>query len=203
MDSAERRIGVAGPDSVAGETRWQLGGGHNLENALSAVAAAHSVGVPLDKALSALSRFEGIKRRMERTATVGNIAIYDDFAHHPTAIRRSISGMKKRYPGQRIVVAIEPRSNTMKLGVHNETLAASLKGADAVWMYRPSDMDSGLESSLRDMGERLRLFSDYDKLVSDMSGKVLSGDQVIFMSNGGFGGARQTMTAVLQRMRGA
>ncbi len=203
MDSAERRIGIAGPDSVAGETRWQLGGGHNLENALSAVAAAHSVGVPLDKSLSALSRFEGIKRRMERTATVGNIAIYDDFAHHPTAIRRSILGMKKRYPGQRIVVAIEPRSNTMKLGVHNETLAASLKGADAVWMYRPSDMDSGLESSLKDLGERLRMFSDYDKLVADMSGKVLSGDQVIFMSNGGFGGARQTMTAVLQRTRGA
>ncbi len=202
MDAAERRISIAGPDGASGEARWQLGGSHNLENALSAVAAAHSVGVTLQQSLAALSRFEGIKRRMERTATVGNIAIYDDFAHHPTAIERSIAGMKKRYPGQRIVVAVEPRSNTMKLGVHNETLAASLKGADAVWMYRPADMNDDLDTSLQDLGDRLRIFGDYDKLVADMSAKVLSGDQVIFMSNGGFGGARQTLTAVLQRTRG-
>ena len=90
----------------------------------------------------------------------------------------------------------------MKLGVHNETLAASLKGADAVWMYRPPDMNDDLDTSLQDLGDRLRMFDDYDKLVADMSAKVLSGDQVIFMSNGGFGGARQTLTAVLQRTRG-
>jgi UDP-N-acetylmuramate: L-alanyl-gamma-D-glutamyl-meso-diaminopimelate ligase len=202
MDAAERRIGLAGPDGVSGEARWQLGGSHNLENALSAVAAAHSVGVTLQQSLVALSRFEGIKRRMERTATVGNIAIYDDFAHHPTAIERSIAGMKKRYPGQRIIVAVEPRSNTMKLGIHNETLASSLKGADAVWMYRPADMNDDLDACLKDLGDRLRIFGDYDKLVADMSAKVRSGDQVIFMSNGGFGGARQTLTAVLQRTRG-
>ena len=203
MDSAERRIGVAGPGGVAGESRWQMGGGHNLENALAAIAAAHAVGVSLEQSLAAMARFEGVKRRMERTATVGNIAIYDDFAHHPTAIRRSIAGMKRRYPGQRIIVAIEPRSNTMKLGVHNETLSASLNDADLVWMYRPSDLDGDLEESLKTLGSRLRIFGDYDKLVSDMSGKVLSGDQVIFMSNGGFGGARQTLTAVLQRTRSA
>jgi len=202
MDSAERRIGVAGPNAVAGETRWQLGGDHNLENALAAIAAAHSVGVSLEHALRSMSRFEGVKRRMERTATVGNIAIYDDFAHHPTAINRTITAMKKRYPGQRVIVAIEPRSNTMKLGVHNETLTASLNDADLIWMYRPSNMDSDLEKSLAALGGRLRLFDDYDKLVMDMSGKVLSGDQVVFMSNGGFGASRQTLTAVLQRMRG-
>jgi UDP-N-acetylmuramate: L-alanyl-gamma-D-glutamyl-meso-diaminopimelate ligase len=203
QDAAERRIAVLGPEGVKGETRWQLGGGHNLENALAAIAAAASVGVTLDKSLDALSRFEGIKRRMDRTATIGNIAIYDDFAHHPTAIQRSIAGMKKRYPGQRIIVAIEPRSNTMKLGIHNETLAESLKGADAIWMYCPPDMNGELEKSLLELGGRLRLFGDYDKLVADMSSKVLSGDQVIFMSNGGFGGARQTLTAVLQRTRGS
>ena len=90
------------------------------------MAAACSVGVSLEQALGALSRFEGVKRRMERTATVGDIAIYDDFAHHPTAIRRTLAAMKRRYPAQRLVVAIEPRSNTMKLGVHNDALAASL-----------------------------------------------------------------------------
>jgi len=201
VDTAERRIAIESPSGQSGETRWKLGGLHNLENALAAVAAALSAGVSLEQSLDALSRFEGVKRRMERTATVGDIAIYDDFAHHPTAIRRTIAAMKRRYPGQRVIVAIEPRSNTMKLGVHNETLAASLEGADVVWMYRPVDMGSELESSLALLGERLRLFNDYDKLVSDMSGKVLSGDQVIFMSNGGFGSARQTLTAVLQRTR--
>jgi UDP-N-acetylmuramate: L-alanyl-gamma-D-glutamyl-meso-diaminopimelate ligase len=148
-----------------------------------------------------MSRFEGVKRRMERTATVADIAIYDDFAHHPTAIRRSIAAMKRRYPAQRIVIAIEPRSNTMKLGVHNDALAASLSEADLVWMFRPTGMDANFEESLAPLGDRLRLFDDYDKLVSDMSAKVLSGDQVIFMSNGGFGSARQTLTAVLQRTR--
>ncbi|MDH3351778.1 MAG: UDP-N-acetylmuramate:L-alanyl-gamma-D-glutamyl-meso-diaminopimelate ligase, partial [Gammaproteobacteria bacterium] len=155
----------------------------------------------LQQSLAALSRFEGVKRRMERTATVSDIAIYDDFAHHPTAIRRTIAAMKRRYPAQRIVVAIEPRSNTMKLGVHNDALAESLSEADIVWMYRPADMGKEFESSLAPLGDRLRMFSDYDMLVSDMSGKVLSGDQVIFMSNGGFGSARQTLTAVLQRTR--
>lgn len=201
MDAAERRIGVSGPAGISGEVRWRLGGRHNLENALAAIAAAQSAGVSLDQALSALSRFEGVKRRMERTATAGDIAIYDDFAHHPTAIRRTISAMKRRYPGQRIVVAIEPRSNTMKLGVHNDALANSLEEADIVWMYRPADMGEGFDQALAPLGERLRLFSDYDELVSDMSAKVLSGDQVIFMSNGGFGRARQTFTAVLQRTR--
>ncbi|MDJ0904776.1 MAG: UDP-N-acetylmuramate:L-alanyl-gamma-D-glutamyl-meso-diaminopimelate ligase [Woeseiaceae bacterium] len=201
MDAAERRIAITDPEGRSGETRWNMGGRHNLENALAAVAAARSAGVSLQQSLAALSTFEGVKRRMERTATVADIAIYDDFAHHPTAVRRSIAAMKRRYPGQRIVVAIEPRSNTMKLGVHNEALAASLADADLVWMYRPDGMDEQFDAALEPVGDRLRSFNDYDKLVSDMSSKVLSGDQVIFMSNGSFGSARQTLTAVLQRTR--
>ncbi|MBT8098514.1 MAG: UDP-N-acetylmuramate:L-alanyl-gamma-D-glutamyl-meso-diaminopimelate ligase [Gammaproteobacteria bacterium] len=201
VDAAERRIRVQGPNGQRGDTRWQMGGRHNLENALAAIAAAVSVGVSLEQALAAMSRFEGVKRRMERTATVGDIAIYDDFAHHPTAIRRTLAAMKRRYPGQRVLVAIEPRSNTMKLGVHNDSLAESLSEADMVWMYRPADMDAQFDASLKALETRLRVFDDYDKLVSDLSGKVLSGDQVVFMSNGGFGSARQTLTAVLQRTR--
>ena len=98
-------------------------------------------------------------------------------------------------------MALEPRSNTMKLGVHNDELAASLEDADLVWIYRPAGMDDAFDAALQPLGTRLRLFDDYDKLVTDMSGKVLSGDQVVFMSNGGFGAARQTLTAVLQRTR--
>jgi len=140
---------------------------------------------------------------MERTATVANIAIYDDFAHHPTAIRKTIASVRHRYPGHRVLVAMEPRSNTMKLGVHNDALASSLKDADLIWMYRPDDMDDGFDASLEALSPKLKLHIDYDDLVSDMSKKVLSGDQVIFMSNGGFGSARQTLTALLQRTRGS
>ena len=201
MDAAERRIAITDPEGNTGEVRWSMGGRHNLENAVAAVAAARSVGVSLEQSLAALANFEGIKRRMERTATVANIAIYDDFAHHPTAVRRSIAAMKRRYPGQRIIVAIEPRSNTMKLGVHNTALAESLAEADLVWMFRPEGMDAQFDAALEPLGDRLKVFRDYDKLVSDMSDKVLSGDQVIFMSNGSFGSARQTLTAVLQRTR--
>lgn len=202
-DQVGRRIAMRGPGGVSAETRWQMGGTYNLENALAAVAAAASAGVSLEKAVDAMSRFEGVKRRMERTATVADIAIYDDFAHHPTAIRKTIAAVRKRYPGHRVVVAVEPRSNTMKLGVHNETIAESLQGADLVWMYRPQGMSEAFETALSKLGEKIRLFGDYDQLVADMSTRVLSGDQVVFMSNGGFGSARQTFTALLQRTRGS
>ena len=200
-DKVERHIGMRGPGGQAAETRWRIGGIYNLENALAAVAAAASAGVSLERAVDSMSRFDGVKRRMERTATVADIAIYDDFAHHPTAIAKSIRSMRRRYPGHRIVVAVEPRSNTMKLGVHNETLADALQDADLVWMYRPDGMPGDFESSLESLGEKLRLYDDYDRLVNDMSTRVLGGDQVIFMSNGGFGSARQTLTALLQRTR--
>jgi UDP-N-acetylmuramate: L-alanyl-gamma-D-glutamyl-meso-diaminopimelate ligase len=202
-DSVERHIGIRGPGGQSAETRWQVGGIHNLENAIAAVAAAASAGISVEQSAAALARFQGVKRRMERTATVADIAIYDDFAHHPTAIGKSIRSMRKRYPGHRVLVAIEPRCNTMKMGIHKDTLAASLQDADIVWMYRPDDVGDDFEASLQPLGEKLRMFDDYDKLVDDMSRRVLGGDQVIFMSNGGFGSARQTLTAVLQRTRGA
>ena len=200
-DAVERTLEVRDPQGKRAATRWQLGGRHNLENAVAAVAAAARAGVDVERAVSALSRFEGVKRRMERTATVADIAIYDDFAHHPTAIRRTIAAMRRRYPGQRVVVAVEPRSNTMKLGVHNAEFADSLAEADRVWMYRPEDMDESFDAALTPLEDRLNVFSDYDQLVNDMSRELAAGDQVVFMSNGGFGGARQTLTALLQRMR--
>ncbi len=202
-DKVERRISMQGPGDASADTRWQIGGRYNLENAIAAVAAAASAGVSLEQAVDALSRFEGVKRRMERTATVADIAIYDDFAHHPTAIRRTLASVRRRYPGHRVVVAIEPRSNTMKLGIHNDTIADALAGADLVWMYRPREMGEEFETALSALGSKIRLFGDYDQLVTDMSTRVLSGDQIVFMSNGGFGSARQTLTAMLQRTRGS
>ena len=200
-DAAERKIRISDPDGNSATARWRMSGRHNLENACAAVAAARSAGITTEQAVDAMSRFDGVKRRMERTATVSDIAIFDDFAHHPTAIRRTIDAVKRRYPGQRVVVAIEPRSNTMKLGVHNDELAASLGRADLVWMYRPDDMSEDFDRALEPLGKKLRSLNDYDTLVTDMSKHLRAGDQVVFMSNGGFGGARQTLTALLQRVR--
>jgi UDP-N-acetylmuramate: L-alanyl-gamma-D-glutamyl-meso-diaminopimelate ligase len=201
LDAGEWRIGISQRGGASAEGSWQLGGTHNLENALSAIAAAKSAGVSVPQAVEALSRFMGVKRRLERTATVSDIAIYDDFAHHPTAIRRTIAGLKKRFPGQRIVVALEPRSNTMKLGVHNDTLAASLDDASLICMYRPVDIAADLDACLSSLGDRLHLHSDYDDLVADLAAEVKPGDQVVFMSNGGFGSARQNLTGALQNTR--
>ena len=135
---------------------------------------------------------------MEKTATVGDIAIYDDFAHHPTAIRRTIEGVKKRFPGQRIVIALEPRSNTMKMGVHNETLADALSQADVIELYRPTDFGPDFDAALEPLGKRLKIYDDYDALVSGIATKLLPGDQLVFMSNGGFGAVRQKLTATLE-----
>ena len=200
-DSAERRIEVSHGSATPAAAAWKLGGTHNLENALAAIAAAKSAGVDVAQAVDAVSRFEGVKRRMERTATVSDIAIYDDFAHHPTAIERTIAGLKKRYPGQRIIVALEPRSNTMKLGVHKDALAASLENADIVFVYRPEGADVQFDKDLAPLGDRLTICSNYDELVASAAGKLLAGDQLVFMSNGGFGAARQKLTMELQKRR--
>lgn len=200
-DPGERQFAVGEGGGAKVEGSWQLGGSHNLENAVAAIAAAKSAGVSVRQAVEALSRFKGVKRRLERTATVADIAIYDDFAHHPTAIRRTIAGMKNRYPGQRIVVALEPRSNTMKLGVHNEALAASLDGASLVCVYRPKELGAEFDDCLSPLGDRLHLHSDYDELVAGLAAELQPGDQVIFMSNGGFGSARQNLTGALQNRR--
>lgn len=201
QDSGERRIRISRANAEFAETTWKLGGTHNLENALAAIAASSSAGVSLQQAVEALSRFDGVKRRMERTATVSDIAIYDDFAHHPTAIRRTLAGLKKRYPGQRIVVALEPRSNTMKLGVHNATLVSAFDDADLIFVYRPADMSGEFDDTLATAGKRLVSFGDYDELVGALVGRLLPGDQVVFMSNGGFGAVRQKLTMALQQKR--
>lgn len=201
LDAAERQIRIAHGSDATGEGFWKLGGSYNLENALAAVAASHCAGVSVSQAVDALSRFNGVKRRMERTATVSDIAIYDDFAHHPTAIRRTIEGVKKRYPGQRVVIALEPRSNTMKMGVHNETLADALGGADLIELYRPTDFGPEFDSALEPLGDRLQFYDDYDALVSGIAAKLKAGDQLVFMSNGGFGAVRQKLTMLLNSRR--
>jgi UDP-N-acetylmuramate: L-alanyl-gamma-D-glutamyl-meso-diaminopimelate ligase len=197
-DAVERRLAIVAPDGERAETAWALGGLHNLENALAAVAASVSVGVSLPGAVDSLSRFEGVKRRMERTATIGDIAIYDDFAHHPTAIRRSLAGLRKRFPSRRIVIALDPRSNTMKLGVHNDTLGESLAAADLAFIYRPTGIGPAFEKGLTQLGGRVTIYDDYDSLAAGVVDNTRAGDLLVFMSNGGFGGVRHKVTSALQ-----
>ncbi len=200
-DSGERRISISQKGGGTAESSWKLGGTHNLENALAAVAAAKSAGISVSQAASSLARFDGVKRRMERTATVSEIAIYDDFAHHPTAIQRTIAGLKKRFPGQRIVIALEPRSNTMKMGVHKNALAASLFDADLIFVYRPEELGDEFDASISALGKKLHVCAEYDELVTGLERKLLAGDQLVFMSNGSFGAARQKLTMALQNKR--
>ena len=201
LDRRERRLAIRSPDGERAETEWLSGGMHNLENAAAAVAAAASAGVALADAVAALGRFRGVKRRLERTAVVGDVEIYDDFALHPTAIRRTLEALRKRQPEGRIVVALEPRSNTMKLGVHNRALAPSLAGADLVCVYRPAGFDAGFDGCLAGLGARLRLYDDYDALARGLAELVAAGDRLVFMSNGGFGGVRERVTATLDAAR--
>ncbi len=199
VDAGERHIRISRRGEEADEALWKLAGAHNLENALAAVAASRSAGVSVAQAVSALSRFEGVKRRLERTATVSDIAIYDDFAHHPTAITRTVEALRKRHPNRRIVIALEPRSNTMKMGVHNDTLAGALAAADYVAVYRPPGFDAAFDRALEVLGSKVQLFADYDDLVTALGMELRSGDQMVFMSNGGFGAVRQKLTMNLQR----
>jgi UDP-N-acetylmuramate: L-alanyl-gamma-D-glutamyl-meso-diaminopimelate ligase len=183
--------------AVAGRVAWRLLGGHNVDNALAAVAAARHAGVPPEVACAALGEFRGIKRRMELRGEVRGVRVYDDFAHHPTAIATTIDGLRRRVGRERIVAVLEPRSNTMKLGVHRETLAPSLAGADEVWLYAPPDLGWDAGEIVRALGERGHASADVDALARALAGRLRAGDHALIMSNGGFGGLHAKLLAAL------
>jgi UDP-N-acetylmuramate: L-alanyl-gamma-D-glutamyl-meso-diaminopimelate ligase len=191
-----------------GTVRWALSGAHNRMNALAAMAAAEHVGVSPADAVAALSRFGGVKRRMELRGTVADIRVYDDFAHHPTAIETTVAGLRRRMPAGRILAVLEPRSNTMKLGAMKAQLPASLQLADRVFCYGATDGKQALGWSAADalapLGDRAQVFSDLPALVAAVSAEALPGDHVLVMSNGGFGGVHGKLLAALeQRFSGA
>jgi UDP-N-acetylmuramate: L-alanyl-gamma-D-glutamyl-meso-diaminopimelate ligase len=139
-----------------GSVEWPLIGAHNVDNALAAIAAAQHAGVPVTRAIAALGQFGGIRRRLEVRGRVAGVTVYDDFAHHPTAIASTLDGLRRRVGRERIVAVLEPRSNTMRMGVHRDTLAPSLAGADEVWFYVPPDLGWELEGAARPLGARAR-----------------------------------------------
>ncbi|TKR31152.1 UDP-N-acetylmuramate:L-alanyl-gamma-D-glutamyl-meso-diaminopimelate ligase [Luteimonas gilva] len=182
-----------------GEVRWPLLGRHNVMNGLAALAACHAVGVDIADAMPALANFRSVKRRLEVLGEEGGITVYDDFAHHPTAIATTLAGLRARVGEARIVVAMEPRSNSMRLGAHADALAPSLDGADAVvFLHRPElAWDAGkVVAALRGEGHAA---ADVDALIEILRKLAAAGDHVVFMSNGGFDGAPRRF---LQALRG-
>jgi UDP-N-acetylmuramate: L-alanyl-gamma-D-glutamyl-meso-diaminopimelate ligase len=174
-------------DSLQGRVRWNLLGRHNQANALAAVAAARHCGVPPAVAVEALAQFRNVKRRMEVKGAVNGITVYDDFAHHPTAIETTLAGLRAKVDGARILAVLEPRSNTMKLGVMKDRLAASLAAADQVFCYS-AGLGWRAEDALQVLGAKAMVSDDFDKLLAAVAGAARKGDHVLIMSNGGFGG---------------
>lgn len=170
-----------------GRLHWDLMGEHNRMNALAALAAARHVGVPVAQGLAALAEFKNVKRRMEVKGTVNGITVYDDFAHHPTAIDTTVAGLRKKVGAARILAVLEPRSNTMKLGVMKDALPASLKDADLVFCYA-GNLGWDARGALAPLGEIAVVKDDLNELISAIAAVAKSGDQILVMSNGGFGG---------------
>jgi UDP-N-acetylmuramate: L-alanyl-gamma-D-glutamyl-meso-diaminopimelate ligase len=198
-------VGAVGPDDAfevcldgvaRGVVRWDATGEHNRLNALAALAAARHAGVPLAAGIDALSRFEGVKRRMEVRGTVNDITVYDDFAHHPTAFEATIAGLRKRVGRSRIVAVFEPRSNTMKLGTMQSRLAGSLEGADLVYCYA-SHLGWDPGRALAPLSSRAAIYAEIDPLVEALGLVLRPGDHVLVMSNGGFGGIHAKLLARL------
>lgn len=185
---AESRFSVFEDGVPRGSGEWSLLGQHNLENALAAIAAAGHVGVAPDVALAALGQFKGVKRRLELRGVFGGIGLYEDFAHHPTAIATTLAGLKSRGSGQRIVAVMEPRSNTMRMGVHRDTLAAAFADADRVFVLGGPELGWDPTEALAPLGARLVVHTDVKGLLEQLLIELASGDQVVLMSNGGFQG---------------
>ncbi len=181
-----------------GTLLWDLMGEHNRMNALAALAAARHAGVPVAQGLAALGEFKNVKRRMEIRGTVNGITVYDDFAHHPTAIATTVEGLRHKVGKARILAVLEPRSNTMKLGVMKDALPASLLQADAVFCYG-ANLGWDASKALAPMGTKARVSDDLNELIAAICAVAQPGDQVLVMSNGGFGGIHEKL---LQKLAG-
>ncbi len=187
-------------NKIVGRVVWSLAGAHNQANALAAIAAARHCGVAPSQAIEAFRDFKGIKRRLEVRGVVNRITIYDDFAHHPTAIQATLAGLRARVGAGRIVVVVEPRSNTMKLGVMNDRLAPSLDRADRVFCYS-AGVQWDAAAVLAALGAKAETNADFDALLERVAVSLVPGDHVVIMSNGGFNGIHEKLLARLAEKR--
>lgn len=185
-----------------GRVEWTQTGNHSVMNGLAAVAAARHVGVAPDIAAQALCRFAGVKRRMECLGVVGGVCVYDDFAHHPTAIKTTLAGLRAKVGGERIIALIEPRSNTMRMGVYKRQLGQACIDADDVLWYQPPQLDWGMDEVVNHSPVPAKLASDLPSLVADAVSLSGPGTHIVVMSNGGFGGVHQLLLQQLSKQSG-
>ncbi|MBT3044348.1 MAG: UDP-N-acetylmuramate:L-alanyl-gamma-D-glutamyl-meso-diaminopimelate ligase [Candidatus Thiodiazotropha sp. (ex Codakia orbicularis)] len=183
---------------MQGRVSWELIGNHNVANALAALAAARHTGVRPGAAIETFSGFKNVKRRMELCGEVNGVRVYDDFAHHPTAIEATLDGLRKQVGDARIIALLEPRSNTMKRGVHADRLADALRTADQVMMFMPDDLQWDAAAALASLGDRAELFSDTASMVSLAVEMARPGDHILVMSNGGFEAIHQRLLDALK-----
>ena len=181
-----------------GDVEWSMLGRHNAENGLAALAAAYHAGVPVEVGLEALRRFKGVRRRLEVRGTVDGVVVYDDFAHHPTAVATTLQGVRMQAGGGRVIAVLEPRSNTMKLGTHKSALAESLRSADRVFVYRSPEVKWDVADAMQPLGELAVVHESMDALVAALVAESRPGDRLVLMSNGSFGGLHERLLAALR-----
>lgn len=194
---AQGRFDVFFNGERQGNVSWELLGEHNRNNALAVIAAARHVGVAPCIAIEALGEFKNVKRRMEVKGVANEVTVYDDFAHHPTAIATTVAGLRAKVGAARILAVLEPRSNTMKLGVMKDALPDSLKDADAVFCYA-NNLGWDAAAALASIQHKAQTFDDLGQLVAAVTAMAAPGDHVLVMSNGGFGGVHQKLLQALQ-----
>jgi UDP-N-acetylmuramate: L-alanyl-gamma-D-glutamyl-meso-diaminopimelate ligase len=192
-----RRFDVLYKQKKLGTVNGTLLGPHNRMNALAAIVAAQHVGVPVAQSIAALEKFKGIKRRMEVVGVVNDKTVYDDFAHHPTAITETLRGLRDAVGDARIWAVLEPRSNTMRLGVHKQQLAPSLQLADEVLLFQPADVDWDMQLVVDEVEGSAQLMRSIDDIVDLIAKQSQPGDHILVMSNGAFGGVHQKILDVL------
>ena len=180
-----------------GVVEWPLIGLHNVSNALAAIAAARHAGVGVEHSVAALKEFVNVKRRMEIRGVVNGVTVYDDFAHHPTAIDSTLDGLRNRVGNEKIVAILEPRSNTMRMGVHKEALAKVFDKADEIVFYHPAGLNWNLDPVVKSLGSKIRVFSDVQEIVNAVTSQSSSGDHLLVMSNGGFDNIHQRLLDAL------
>jgi UDP-N-acetylmuramate: L-alanyl-gamma-D-glutamyl-meso-diaminopimelate ligase len=184
-------------NECVGTVNWDLVGDHNVNNALMAIAAARHVGVTPDLACESLATFINTKRRLEFKGEVAGVSVYDDFAHHPTAIELTLGGLRNKVDSKKIIAVLEPRSATMKRGVHKETLADSLKQADSTYLFQPDNIDWSVQDVADACHQPAHVSDDMDVFVAKIVSEAQAGDQILVMSNGGFGGIHQKLLDAL------
>jgi len=200
IDASGKTFSLEKNGTHIGDGKLNLFGRHNIANSIAAIAVAEHLGVSFDTSLEALAMFAGVKRRLEHKGTFNHVSVYDDFAHHPTEIAATISAFKAQSQKGRVVTIFEPRSNTMRLGIHTDTLADAFIDADKVVMFKPTEINWSLQGVADQMRPACDIFTSVDEIIADVVGNLKQDDQILILSNGGFDGLSAKLVSQLTKL---